>query len=152
MPVDSDLRAFVAGGVAIVMATADEGMRPQVARAWGPRIGDDDETLTVCFEAPAGSPTRANLERGGTVAITFSQPSTYRTVQIKGPSTELRDPGEDDLAAVGEHVEAFSREAATVGLPPAAGPRFLHPELVAMTMAIREVYDQTPGPGAGRKL
>lgn len=152
MQIDAELSSFVSGGVAVIMATCDERMRPQISRAWGPRIGEGGETLTACFEARGGSPTQANLERGGTVAVTFSQPSSYRTVQMKGRCTEIRELDEADHGAVDAHVEAFSIEVVTVGLTAASARRFVAPHLAAMTISIDEIYDQTPGPNAGQKL
>jgi hypothetical protein len=39
-----------------------------------------------------------------------------------------------------------------MGLSAEQARRFLHHELVAVTFSIREVFDQTPGPGAGARL
>jgi hypothetical protein len=152
MRVEADLAEFVAQGVATVVATRDESLRPQIARGWGPRPSADGTELTLCVETPPGSRTRENLERNGAIAVTFSLPSTYRTVQIKGERLAVRDPTAEERVAIDDHVEAFSRESAQVGLPEGMGRRLLSPVLLAVTFAVRELYDQTPGPSAGRKL
>ena len=84
--------------------------------------------------------------------MTCSRPTTYRTVQLKGEVVSVREPTAEQLAAVDDHVEAFSREAEEVGLMPGTGRRFLDPGLVAVTLAVRELYDQTPGPSAGARM
>jgi hypothetical protein len=73
-------------------------------------------------------------------------------VQVKGTVLELRPPSDDDVAAVEQHVVAFSREAEAVGLMPDSGRRLLDPELVTVVVEIRELYDQTPGANAGTRL
>ncbi len=147
-----DLAAFLREGVAIVVATADEDLRPQIARGWGPELAPDGATLSLCVGAPPESTMRANLDRGGVMAATFSLPSTYRTAQLKGPVLSAQDPTAEQLARVEEHLAAFTAQSAEVGLAPALAPRLRERALVAVEMAIRERYDQTPGPKAGSRL
>ncbi|HEY1365501.1 MAG TPA: pyridoxamine 5'-phosphate oxidase family protein [Gaiellaceae bacterium] len=152
MRLDAELAEFLTGGVAAIVATRDDGLRPQIARAWGIRPSPDGARVTLCVEAAAGSRTGANLEANGAVAATFSLPTTYRTVQIKGEAVGIGEPTADQLAAVEEHVAAFSRESEQVGIAPGGGRRLLDLRLAAVTVAVREVYDQTPGPKAGTPL
>jgi hypothetical protein len=152
MVVTADLAAFVRRGVAIVVATRDEERRPAVARAWGPTVSDDGTTAMLCVAAAPGSPTLANLEANGAVAVTFSLPTTYRGVQMKGDVVDLGAPGAEHLARVEEHVAAFGVEVEPLGIPRDAVRRFLDAELVAVSFAVRELYDQTPGPTAGGRL
>jgi hypothetical protein len=147
-----ELVRFLQSGVAIVVATRDEELRSEIARGWGLDAAPDAGTVTLCVDAARESRTRANLETNGAVAVTCSRPSTYRTVQLKGTVAELRDPGEEQLTAVRRHLEAFAEEAALVGVPPEAGRSLLGRELLSVTFAVRELYDQTPGPGAGERL
>jgi hypothetical protein len=136
----------------VVVATRDDYLRPSIARAWGLAASSDGAEVALCVAAPAGSSTRANLESNGAIAVTCSQPSTYRTVQLKGHVIAVSETSDDHLAAVDEHVEAFSREAEAVGLPPGSGRRFTDAGLVAVSFTVSEVYDQTPGPNAGARL
>jgi hypothetical protein len=147
-----DLAALLREGVAVVVATADGDLRPHIARGWGPQLAPDGATLSLCVGAPPHSRTRANLDRGGVVAATFSLPSTYRTVQLKGPLLAAREPTPEQLARVEEHLARFIEQAAQVGLSPALAPRMRERVLVAVEMAIGERYDQTPGPRAGSRL
>jgi hypothetical protein len=147
-----DLAALLREGAAVVVATADEHLRPEIARGWGPELAPDGATLTLCVGAPPQSKTRANLDRGGVMAATFSLPTTYRTVQLKGSVLAARVPAPEQLVRVEEHLAAFIEQAAQVGLSPALAPRLRERALVAVEMAIRERYDQTPGPRAGSRL
>jgi hypothetical protein len=151
-PGQIDLPTLLGEGVAVVVATADEHLRPQITRGWGPQLDADGETVTLCVGAPPGSPMRANLDRGGVIAATFSLPTTYRTVQLKGPVLSVGEPGPEQLARVEEHIAAFGDQAAAVRLPSGVAPRLREHTLVAVDMAIRERYDQTPGPKAGSRL
>jgi hypothetical protein len=147
-----DLPSFLGAGLAVIVATSDDRLRPEVARGWGPVLAADGVTLTMCVAAAPASTMRANLEGGGTIAATFSVPTTYRTVQLKGPLLSVEEPSADDLARVEEHVAAFAEEVARVGIPATRAPRLREPALLAVQMEVRERYDQTPGPGAGSPL
>jgi hypothetical protein len=147
-----DVAAFLVGGVAIVVATRDDELRPEIARGWGPAVAEDRASVTLCVGVAPDSRTRANLEGNGAVAATFSQPSTYRTVQLKGGAVDVTEPDGKQLARVQEHLEAFVDEVRQVGLEPDRGRALLEPELLAVTFDVRELYDQTPGPNAGARL
>jgi len=73
-------------------------------------------------------------------------------VQAKGVVTDLREPGERDLARRDEHIEDFLDQSEQVGIEREVGRRITRGEVVAVTVAVRELYQQTPGPGAGTPL
>jgi hypothetical protein len=152
LAVDAEIAAFVHGGVAIVAATRDDDLRPEITRGWGPALSPDGRELRICLSAAPGSRTIANLERNGAFAANFTLPTTYRSIQIKGDVRELGDPTDADLLRAGEHLAAFVGEAAQVGVPRAIGSRFAERPFIAVTVVIRELYDQTPGAGAGSAL
>ena len=96
---------------------------------------------------------RANLERNGAVAVGFSPPTIARAVQVKGVATRVGEPEAADLERVERHFRSFVAEAARIGAPPELSQRmFVRPGLVAVQFSIDEVFDQTPGPTAGRRL
>jgi hypothetical protein len=151
---DPDLVEFVHGGVAVVVATRDDDLKPQLTRAWGPRVSQDASALTLCVIAAAGSATRANLEGNGAIAIGFGLPSISRAVQIKGTAVSIDEPGVDELERAQAHFHAFTAETAKIGVAPQLPPRLYRheAEFVSVTVSIAEVYEQTPGPTAGRRL
>jgi Pyridoxamine 5'-phosphate oxidase len=134
--VDADVAAFLREGVAVVVATRDAELRPEITRGWAPVLSADGCSLRLCVSAEPGSRTIANLEQNGDLAATFSLPSTYRSVQIKGAMRELREPTPDELALVRAHL----------------GARFAEPPFITVTIGIRALFDQTPGARAGSEL
>jgi hypothetical protein len=150
--VDADVAAFLREGVAVVVATRDAELRPEITRGWAPVLSADGCSLRLCVSAEPGSRTIANLEQNGDLAATFSLPSTYRSVQIKGAMRELREPTPDELALVRAHLDAFVQDAEQVGLSRVAGERFGEPPFITVAIAIRALFDQTPGARAGSAL
>ena len=58
-----------------------------------------------------------------------------------------------NLERVERHFRAFVAEAARIGAPTELSQRmFVSTGLVAFQLSIDEVFDQTPGPTAGRRL
>ena len=144
---------FIQGGVAVGVATRDDDLRPEFARGWGPEVSADGRSLRLCVAAPEGSRMRANLERNAAVAVGFSPPTIARAVQVKGVATVVREPEADDLERAERHFRLFEAEAARIGAPAELSQRmFVRKGLVAVGFSIDEVFDQTPGPTAGRRL
>jgi hypothetical protein len=150
--VGEEVAELLSRGVAAIAATRSAELRPDLVRGWGIRVSEERDAIDLCLEVPDGSPVRENLADNGSLALTASLPTTYKSVQVKGVATEVREPSDDELAAVEEHVAAFGREAAQVGLPPDGAQRLMGSGFVAVTLEVREVYDQTPGPAAGAPL
>ncbi len=151
---DPNVVEFIHGGVAVGVATRDDDLKPEFARGWGPEVSADGRSVTLCVSAPEGSLMRANLEGNGAVAVGFSPPTIARAVQVKGVVTGVvAEPGAADLERVERHVRAFVAEAKRVGAPAGLSERmFLRPGLVTFRFSIDAVFDQTPGPTAGRRL
>jgi hypothetical protein len=148
-----ELVEFIHGGVAVGVATGDADLRPEFARGWGPQVSTDGRSLKLCVAAASGSPMRANLERLGAVAVGFSPPTIARAVQLKGVATQVGEPKAADLKRVERHVQRFIEECERIGAPEELSRRmFVGTGLVAIRLSIAEVFDQTPGPTAGRRL
>lgn len=145
--------AFIAGGVAVGVATRDEDLRPAYTRGWGPAVSADGLWLTLCVVAARGSPSRENIKGNGAIAVVFNPPTAGRALQLKGGVVQAREPVAEELERAGRHLEAFAAEAEQVGAPPGNAQRlFMRRDFLAVTLSIDEVFDQTPGQRAGVRL
>ncbi len=141
-------------GVAAGVGTRDAELRPSFTRGWGPEVSADGSTLALCVIAPSGSPTRANLEDNGAIAVGFSPPTIARALQIKGTTVSVGAPSPEDLERAQRHLRKFSVEAEQIGIPERVSRRIfgVPADFASVTLLIEEVFDQTPGAGAGRRL
>jgi hypothetical protein len=149
--IDDDLRAFLHGPVSAILATADELHVPDATRIAGV-AALDGRRLRVLISTEATA-ARANAAApGSAVAVLVTDITTYRSVQWKGvvESWHERTPG--DLALVHRHVGAFAGASAVVGMDPVRAPLMFPREVVAVVLRVDEAFDQTPGPGAGRRM
>jgi hypothetical protein len=150
--IGAELAAFMARGVAVIVATRNHDLQPEITRGWGPHVSDGGRRLTLGVSVPAASATRHNLEANGEIAITFSLPTTYRSVQVKGRATLDGDPSPEQLSRMESHLGLFVEDVAQIGLPDRVASRLMTPPFAAVTCSVRELYDQTPGAGAGAPL
>jgi hypothetical protein len=150
---DPDCVAFIHGGVAVGVGTRGDDLRPAFTRGFGPEVSEDGTSLTLCVIAAPGSRSRMNLEGNGAIALVFNPPTAGRALQVKGTVVDAYEPSVADRERARRHLERFVAQAAKIGVPPDNVRRsFVAADFVAVRCAIAEVFDQTPGRGAGARL
>lgn len=149
--IDKDLKEFLQGGVAVVVGTGDNSGRPQIAWGWGPRVLDAS-TVEVFLDTERAEKTLANLEANGQIAVTFGDPVSYRSVQLKGTFKGSRPTTAPDIEWVNRHHDAFSATTALVGDPPETIRNLFLDDFVCVSFSVTRAFDQTPGPDAGKPL
>lgn len=142
----ADLKALVHTGAAIVVATRDERLHPQLSRAWGPSFADGGSRFSVCVEAPSGSAMARNLEAGSPVAAVLACLTSHISVHLRGPLIEVGAPTRERLAAVAEHVERFLAEGEQAGMPEAFGRCLVGGDLLDVTFAVEGRAEEATGP------
>lgn len=153
--IDNALKMFIESGVSVVVGTRDEGLVPEIVRAWGPQVNRDRRSVRICVPEATSVRTRTNLVGNGRIAVAFSLPSNYETVQLKGLHLRTTKPSAEDLRRVDHHREAFASVNESIGVPRARVESFWRRELVGSTLfvtihfVVHAIFNQTPGPGAG---
>jgi hypothetical protein len=145
-----ELATWLGGGVVIDVATRDAFLAPELVNGMGLRV--DAGVLTVLLPESLSSRTVANARANGEVAVVVVQPTTEKSVQLKGKLIELRSPGPEDLALQAAYLASLVHELAYVGVPPSLTRRIGRGPVVVLRMRVRDVFDATPGPNAGRRL
>jgi hypothetical protein len=149
---DKELAAFLEQGLAIQMATRDESLRPNGARVSALRVEDEGESVVAYVPTVAAGPLLDDLHANGQAAIVCVWPPDERGCQVKGLYVDWRDATPDEQAFVAAQWERFRDSLELVGLPRIASESWIIWPSVAIRVRIRQVFDQTPGPGAGAAL
>jgi hypothetical protein len=152
--VPPDLLAMMARGVSVIVASRDAALRPSVMRAVGSVVADDG-AITVFLARRQSRQLLQDLTATGRIAVVFSEPSTHRTVQVKGSRVDVREANAGDEPALGRYLASMEREIQQVGFPPQMTRAMLGHRLedvVAVTFTPEQAFDQTPGPRAGAEL
>jgi hypothetical protein len=153
--IDAELAAFMQRGVSLTVGSCDAANRPSLARATGCRVAADGSTVRLFISGVQAAPLLAHVRETGRLAAVFSQPSTHRTLQLKGLDAKVEPAGPDDLAVVRRYRDAFVDELARLGYPRPVFHALLacpDADLVALRFTPTEAFSQTPGPNAGRSL
>ena len=155
-PLPEELAAFIQGRVGIVMASCDPGLLTSVVFASACRVSPDRRRVTVIVRDTQAAACIADVRATRRIAVSFSLPSTNRSVQLKGSDAIVEPLRPFDLACVGKHTEDFINELLPLReLNEAALNALLQStpeELVAISFTPTEGFTQTPGPGAGARL
>jgi hypothetical protein len=157
VPIAPELKAFLEGGVSVVVGTRDADLVPEITRAWGLVVSKDRKCISLCVPLATSQKTLDNLA-GNELMTVCCLPTSYRTIQLKGQWIDRADPGRSDMAAVERHRDAFACENERIGFPRQSTETFWRRELESSPVLVKlrfvplDIFDQTPGPGAGSPL
>jgi len=149
--IDEELIRFLRGPVSVMLGTADAQAVPDGTRVAGV-VALDGRRLRVLI-SPEARTARTNAVVGSRAAVLVTDITTYRSVQWKGrvvSAGERRTPG--DLALLHRSVEAFCQGSPRVGVRGDQAVRLFPLDVVPLVIEVDALYDQTPGPGAGRRI
>lgn len=152
MEIREDLVPFLMSGVSLLVGTRDAELVPACARAMGVRIASDRRSFTVYLPAATADRTLANVRDNGRIAVTFSRVLDLRGVQMKGHVTSVREAPLADRDLQARYFDAFLAALEEVGMPRGTSQRMAFWPSVAIDVTPDVIFEQTPGPVAGRPL
>lgn len=150
--VNRQLADFLEQGVGMHMATRNEALQPNGARASAIKVTDDGATVVVYVPVRSAAPLLDDLRHNGQAAVVCVWPPDDRGCQVKGVFIEAHPAAPEDEALVRRQWEGFRDSLEAVGLPRAATDGWLVWPCTAIRLRVTAVFDQTPGPGAGAPL
>lgn len=139
-----------------VAATRDRSLRPRVHGLSGWFVADQGRELVCLVSRGFTEGLLSSLEENGQFAAAIEHIGPHETYQFKGAYAGSRPPTPEDQA-LWERLRA--RFAATIkavdptmGLTDAWLRDYIPPPEIVVRMRVREIFLQTPGPGAGKRL
>ena len=128
---------------------------PDVVRGCGCRVSRDRQRVTVLVDRARAGTVLDNVAVNGQVAVVFSQPSTHRTIQLKGTDARLARVTNADRETAARHLQSWSDDMLKIGYlrefsHAAHGETWL--EIAAICFTPTAAFQQTPGPAAGKPL
>lgn len=152
---DDSQSAFINGPVSISVASRDSNLVPSLARAYGCRLNGGRREVTIFLPIARSTTVVGDLRAGAPVSVVFSRPSTHRTLQLKAPRAQVAPLAMGDREILLSYAECFGGEIRSLGYPETFVRAMVAPaaeDAVAVTFSPEAVFEQTPGPGAGRRL
>jgi hypothetical protein len=150
--VDQQLEAAIAAGNGLIVGWVGPDGEPRATRAWS-AVVTDHATRRVRVVVGADDPSIEEHLNGGVLALTGADILTLQATQMKGPVVAVEEPSESDIVTMAAHSTAFfDMVMASDGSPIELLQRLLPARVVAVEFLVEELYDQSPGPGAGQRL
>lgn len=147
-----EIAELIASGVDAYVATRDAAMDPESMYAMGVRVHPNRARVTVYVPEALAGATRANLEDNAEIALTLTRPHNCVAAQLKGLCVGIRPSDDTDREFQtifrGALVEAY----AFAGVPRSTTRRLAWWPSLALDIAVRDVFTQTPGPRAGQPM
>lgn len=148
----AELAVFVQSGLSISVCGRDERLVPSLAKGVGCRVRPDGREVTVLLFSDAAEAAARDIATNRLIAVVFSQPSTNRTVQLKGRDAIPVPATPADVALVRRHLALFAAEIGPLGWDQRfVDTLFWHDpaQLLAIRFTPELAFAQTPGPNAG---
>ncbi len=139
-------------GLSIIVGTVNAQGQPSTCRGIAIASRDDLATLTVYLPVATSQETIQNVALTKWVAVAATHPLDNSATQVKGIATEARLAREDEGVFVRERLGAFIGVLRAFGVPVRLAHSFNHWPAFAITIRVEQVFEQTPGPNAGRRL
>lgn len=142
---------FLAGPNSTMVAGAGTDGVPVLARAFA-LVATGGDTVMVAVQPSTAGALLAALGAHPRVAIVSGLPRTHRTLQLKGRVRAIRATRDDERPAIDRALAGYRTSLAEVGLPERLTERVLRWPLTSIEVEVEELFEQSPGPGAGERL
>lgn len=151
---DPEIVAFLESGCALIVGTVASDGAPYATRAWGMTITARDDPVTVRLLLDAADEVTLDNVRGrAVIAVTATSVPTLKSRQLKGRVTVVSAATDADRDRAAQYCDEFYGDIyRTEYTPRTLTDRLTPADYVACTVEIDELFDQTPGPRAGRAL
>ncbi|HYQ30733.1 MAG TPA: hypothetical protein VER04_26055 [Polyangiaceae bacterium] len=146
----AELVEYMESGVSLLVGTRDAALRPASARGFGVEIDAAAYTATVFLPASGAALTLSNLRDNAQIALTFARGFDHRSLQVKGQLLSISETNERQRGLQDRYFAAFSEGLLFIGHRQKLLRRIRYYPSYALSFRIESMFDQTPGPGAGR--
>jgi hypothetical protein len=147
-----EIAQLLGSGLIMYLGTRGADLAPEMVVAPGARVEEGGGEITVFVPRIFEAATLENLRDNGQAALTIVRVTDNRSIQIKGTFVSDRVADEGDRRFLESLLARRANELALVGLPRSVSARLVTWPAAAIRIRVRELFVQTPGPGAGRPL
>lgn len=134
------------------MATRDSEFEANGASGVAVKAHADGTHLTVFLYSEAASEMLRNLETHPEMAVLCERPTDHRACQMKGVFESSRQARRPERAEIDRQFEGFLAELEGIGIPRVLSRNFKTWPAMAIQMRVTQLFEQTPGPGAGEPM
>ena len=150
---DAETVRVLESDVSLVIAIVAPDGAPIVSRACGLNVLDASTGSVRLLLDAEDEPMLAHLSNGCVIALTTGNVRTHEAKQFKGRVVALEAATPADEAHAAQYYEAFCDVVQeSDGIDREAVERLVPTRFLACLVSFGEMFDQTPGPGAGAPI
>jgi hypothetical protein len=140
-------------GTVGVSGTRDRNLVPHIHYVSGWSVEPDGRTIRCSIAEPYTDHLMSSLDDNGQFSLTIEQIGSHETYQFKGDYIGSASLTDSDIAAHERSKERFAKVVNQVfGFPEDICRAYILRPSVVVRFIVREIFLQTPGPGAGQRL
>jgi hypothetical protein len=145
--------SLLEGGCGVIIGTVGPDGAPHVSRGWGITVVSTDPVeMRVLLDVDDAVAVR-NLRATGRVAVTGGDIRTLDAIQFKGEAARVETATDGDRLRAAQYTDDFFGNISAVDGTPLDLLRGLGArDYAACVVRVEELYDQSPGPGAGTRV
>ena len=162
-----EIKGFLEGATVGLAGTRDDKLVPRTHKVSGWIVGSDRQTITCFIPNDYARNLITSLEDNGRFALTVLGSTTgpkasnpprpdvdaHECYQFKGTYVDSRPTNDADIAVVDQTRERFQKLFIPLfGFSEEGSAAHIRKPSLAVSFRVREIFDQTPGPGAGRRI
>jgi hypothetical protein len=147
-----EVTGFLEGGRLIHIGTRNAELEAAGMQA-SAIVVEPDRSHVVAFVPVCGSEdTMANLHANGQVALCVARPVDERACQVKGVFAGARPAEPGERSTIEAQLDEGLRQLEEIGIPRQLYAAHSRWPCVAVRVRVTDVFNQTPGPGAGAPI
>jgi hypothetical protein len=139
-------------GMSILVASVSPQNIPSCCRAIALTADEQVSSVTVYVPMAPSHETIHNVALTRRLAIAVSHPIDHCTIQLKGTTATARLARDDEKPFVKARLDAFADILDSIGIPATTTKNAAYWPAFAIEMRVEQVFEQTPGPNAGKRV
>jgi hypothetical protein len=140
-------------GTVAVGGTRDQHLIPHIHQVSGWSVEPDKRTIRCSIAEAYKDQLISSLEDNGQFALTIEQIGSHETYQFKGDYVDSGLPTDTDIANHERITTRFAKVVSQIfGFPENICRAYILRPSIVVRFTVREIFLQTPGPGAGERL
>lgn len=148
--IPQEVVALTNGPYFVYLGSRDGNMIPMTRQGWGVGIKAAGIIIYV-VEAQVESMLK-NLQDNGRVTVSLTDPNDHISYQMKGQFIKARPIVEDEAALQQQYRVNLVNVVITLGYSKEIAERYACHADLAIEIEAEQIFNQTPGPGAGKKI
>jgi hypothetical protein len=150
-----EVASFISSGVSITASSRDSRFIPSISRVLGCTTNSQGSLVRIFLVKSQALQLLRDVAATAEIAIVFSKPSSHKTLQLKGKDAHQSAILDSDLILIEGSLKGFSDDIFSLGYSREFAQAFHHyslTDLTAISFTPAAIYEQSPGPDAGKAL